>query len=106
MKLGANHRLDVLELQWGMEVRSAHCTLQELALVSGRTQESWAEAFAAGNAAWPPNDVIEERFEVVRQAVRERLSAAETAVRARAPRNWCADVMRRLPQMDSERKAS
>lgn len=101
MKLSANHPLDVLEFQWGQQSRSGVCTLQDLALGSGRTVEEWAEAFARGEATWPPNHIIDERFEVVREAIRQRLSIAETAQRARAPRSWCADVMRRLPQMDA-----
>ena len=96
MKLSAAHPLDVLELQWGLEVRSAIWTIRKLAEVSGRAEGEWRAAFEAGSAAFPPNTVIAERFALVQRGVRRDMTAADLSKQVRAPVTWCAEAARRV----------
>lgn len=106
VKLGCSHPIDPLELMWALESRNAHFQLSDLAAASGRAEEAWLDAMAAQNPAWPSTEVIAERFDVVRQAARDELEIGVVALRARAPRAWCAEVIRRLPELYAPKEPS
>lgn len=95
MKLSAAHPLDVLELQWGLSVRNAYWTIGRLADASGRTEDEWRAAFDACSAAFPPNEVIAERFALIRRGVERDMTAADLSRQVRAPQTWCAEAVRR-----------
>lgn len=96
MKLSAAHPLDVLELLWGLEVRNAYWTVPRLAEKSGRAEDEWRAAFKACLAAFPPNEVIAERFALVKRGVSRDMTAADLSKQVRAPVTWCAEAVRRV----------
>lgn len=96
MKLSAAHPLDVLELLWGLEVRNAYWTVPRLAEVSGRAEDEWRTAFRDCSAAFPPNEVIAERFALVKWGVSRDMTAADLSKQVRAPVTWCAEAARRV----------
>lgn len=87
--LSNNHPLDTIELAWALDRRSAHYPLAKIASMSGRTAEEWQVALDDRQAAFAPNEVIAERFDLVRQALRAGLSIEAMAELVRAPRAWC-----------------
>lgn len=97
--LSAEHPLDALELQWAQSVISARFGLADMAVASGRPVSEWAAALAAGEAPYPPNLVIAERFDRLRRLRRKRVSLEQIARTVRAPAAWCEEAMRRLPEM-------
>lgn len=99
--LSAEHALDVLELQWAAAELSAVFPLVEIARVSGRPVSAWELALASGQAAWPPNHVIGERYDLIRQAAKQRLADKSMALIVRAPRAWCREAASRLPELKS-----
>lgn len=100
--LTANHPLDVIELAWAIERRAAGLSLTDIARVSGRTKLEWAGAFEPDGAAFPPNEVIAERFKLIRRAVAEGASIDAMSMRVRAPRSWCAEAARRVVEWRAE----
>jgi len=96
--LTANHPVDVIELAWATERLAAGQSLKDIARASGRTQRDWRVAFGPDGAAFPPNDIIAERFKLVRRAVAEGASIEALSMRVRAPRSWCAEAARRLAE--------
>lgn len=98
MKLSAAHPLDVLELAWGLEIRSSFWTARRLAEVSGRAEDEWRTAFVTRSAAFPPNAVIAERYVLVNRAVRRDITAADLSKQVRAPKAWCVEATRRAVQ--------
>lgn len=105
MKLSAGHALDVLELQWALEIRNAYWTVPRLAEISGRTEAEWRAAMETRDAAWPTNAVILERFDLVKRARRQGVDAGDLSHQVRAPRAWCAEALRRAAQTSIEETA-
>lgn len=95
MKLSADHPLDTVEMAWARERRAERHSMQTIAQQSGRPEAEWTEAMRTGEAAFAPNAVIEERYALVREALRIGLSMELMSIALRAPRAWCAEAGKR-----------
>ncbi|ASE39369.1 hypothetical protein [Brevundimonas vesicularis] len=95
MKLSADHPLDTVEMAWALERRANRHSIQTIAQQSGRPETEWTEAMHTGEAAFAPNAVIEERYVLVRDALRIGLSMELMSIAVRAPRAWCAEAGKR-----------
>lgn len=95
MKLSADHPLDSIELAWARERRANRHPMLVIVSQSGRPEAEWTEAMRTGEAAFAPNAVIEERYALVREALKIGLSMELMSIAVRAPRAWCAEAGRR-----------
>lgn len=95
MRLSADHPLDNIELAWAQERRADRHPMQGIVQQSGRPEAEWSRAMQTGEAAFAPNAVIDERYALVRQALKIGLSMDLMSIAVRAPRVWCAEAGRR-----------
>lgn len=105
MRVWSDQPIDTVELCWGLERHRRGATIATLALISGRAVETWTAAIALGDAPLPSVETVAARYEILRWAWLVGFTVEAVSDHVRAPRAWCVEAARRLPEFQPEESA-